>query len=325
MSEYVFNNACATPLLSSPETVRIQLAELLRGMALFEAEEQDGLPMLRLDSNPWLYNIAEDTNGRRYSIGEIALQMYETPDHDVATFFEALVQAIPSDMGLDKWSVDSILRIEPTGPAAGIEDTYESAKAAGVDGILCALASFILISLPTSTLWRFNLMGFQVGSSSYQFDHISCSEHAIQIRSRRTDAIRGALRCNNFWKLRDHAFPHLKFGLDVEDQIGSFSTVYFSLALKRLAELNDRARRWREPSCNTFPEGTTPITPESEQTMKRYAQTRNFRGHDGVIRTFEEHMWIDPGNRIHLIRHSTVRIVEVGYIGRHLPTINYRT
>jgi len=324
MSEYVFNHACVTLLIPSVDTARTHLAELLRGMATFEAEE-DALPVLRLDSNPWLYSIAEGSNGRTFSIAEIALQMYETDDHDVATFFEALVTAVPSDKGLDELSIESILRIEPSGPAAGVEDAYESTLAAGIDGILCALTGFMLVSLPTTELWQFDMMGFQVTGESYYFDHIANSHHAIAIRSRRTTALRGTLRHNNFWSLRTLAFPHLKFGLDFEDQIRRFNPIYFGLALKRLAELDERARKWKESETGGFPEGATPITDETEQTMKRYGDARRFTGHDGITRTFEEHMWIDPGNRIHLIRHTAEKVVEVGYVGKHLPTMNYRT
>jgi RecB family exonuclease len=59
--------------------------------------------------------------------------------------------------------------------------------------------------------------------------------------------------------------------------------------------------------------------------MKRYGTARRFRGLDGLQHTYEDHMWIDRGNRIHMIREETHRDVEVGYIGVHLPTMDYPT
>lgn len=322
MSDYVFNSACVAELVGSADQARQYLAALLRGIAAFEAEEET-LPTLRLDTDPWLLNIANEA--RVFSIAEIAQQMYDTSDHDVAAFFEALATTMPSDVGLGESVIDSILTITPDAAAAGVEDAYEATLASGVHGVLCALADFILISLQTSELWRFDRMGFQVSGENYYFDHLTNSTHSAAVRLRRRNALRADLGISNFWRFRNRAFPNLRFGLDLEVHMRHFSARLFPLALKRLAELDERVRRWKDSGSIDLPQGPTAITPETPQTMANYGTSRRFRGHDGVTRTFEDHMWIDKGHRIHLIRNTAERVVEVGYIGKHLPTMNYPT
>lgn len=324
MSEYVLNNACIATPYSDLDQAQRHLAEMLRGVAAFEANG-DELPLLRLVRDPWLYPLVRDATDREYSISEVAQFMYGTSYHDVAAFFDSLARAIPSDAGLDDLTIEAVLRIMPEGPASGLEATYDSVIAAGFDGLLCAVAHLTLISLLSSPLWRHDKMGFMVGGETYSFDHIANSLHGVAISRRNTEALREELAASSFWTLRARAFPHLRFGIDVEAQIRRFSATLFRLMLKRLAELDDRAQRWQASESREFPSGPSEITPETPATMKNYGGERRYRGYDGTTRTFEEHIWIDRGNRIHLICHQESKVLEIGYIGKHLSTMKYST
>jgi hypothetical protein len=324
MSEYVLNNACIAIPYSDLEQAQRHLAEMLRGVAAFEANGDD-LPLLRLVRDPWLHPLVRDTADREYTIGEVAQLMYGTPYHDVAAFFDSLARAIPSDAGLDDLTIEAVLRIVPEGPASGLETTYDSVIAAGFDGLLCAVAHLTLISLLSSPLWRHDKMGFMVGGETFRFDHIANSLHGVAVSRRSAEVLRGDLAASSFWPLRARAFPHLRFGMDVEAQIRRFSSTLFSLMLKRLAELDHRADEWQASESSEFPSGPSKITPETPGTMKNYGGERRYRGYDGITRTFEEHIWIDRGNRIHLIRHRESKVLEIGYIGKHLSTMKYPT
>jgi hypothetical protein len=208
------------------------------------------------------------------------------------------------------------------GLAHSFYGTADHDLAAGTDAIICAAMTFVLVGLLRCDLWKYDGMGFVSGSETYVFDHVAEPSHADAISRCRIAALRAALTSRSFWPLREQVFPHLSFGLDVQRQAERFSTILVPLMFSRLAELDARARTWQETiNSDQFPEGLTAITGETLKTMKRYGSQRNFRGHDGVTRTFEDHMWIDRSHRIHMIRDVVTRRVEIGYIGPHLPTM----
>ncbi len=63
------------------------------------------------------------------------------------------------------------------------------------------------------------------------------------------------------------------------------------------------------------------VTPENEKTIanRRLSQARTFRSTTGTRQTFEWHARFGSGGRIHLRFEAKARVVEIGYIGRHLP------
>jgi hypothetical protein len=324
MSDYVLNGASIAEPYYDVTAARTDLTTLLRGLALLDADSA-ALPSLRMNVDPWLQPIVRNDLEASISLGELVHGFYGTRDHDLAAFFDALNRSVPADATLTNIAVETILRLSPDAPAPGYEQTFPSVLAAGIDALICAAMNFILIGLRRSDLWRFNAMGFVSGSDVYLFDHVAEPSHAEAIRARRLAGLRDELTPRSFWLMRARVFPSLLFGLDVENQIEKFSTTLLPLLFKRLAELDERSTRWRQSESDRFPDGTTEISGETARTMKRYADDRSFRGHDGVMRTFEDHMWIDRSHRIHLIRNTIQKTVEIGYVGRHLPTMGYPT
>ena len=324
MNDYVLNSASLTQPYSDATTARLHLAALLRGLALLDSDA-DVLPSLRLNIDPWLQPLVQEHSAPPITLGELAHSFYGTVDHDLAAFFDSLSRSVPSDHALDEVSIDAILRLVPDGPAPGYEQTFVSVQASGIDGIICAVMDFILVGLLRCDLWRFDRLGFVSGPETFEFDHVAEASHAEAIRGRRITALRSTLTARSFWTRRARVFPGLLFGLDVEDQIGRFSATLLPLLFKRLAELDARARTWRASAMDQFPDGQTEIREETPRTMMRYGTQRNFRGHDGVTRTFEEHMWIDRTHRMHVFRDVIRKTVEIGYVGRHLATMENPT
>ncbi len=324
MSDYVLNSASVAELYAEAALARVHLAALLRGLALLDSDS-DSLPSLRLSTDPWLQPLVQEDSDPPITLGELARGFYGTVDHDLAEFFDSLNRSVPADHALDEASIDAILRLVPDGPAAGYERTFASVQAAGTDGIICAAMDFTLVGLLRCELWNFDGMAFVSGGETYVFDHVAEPRHAKAIRGRRVAGLRSRLTARTFWSLKEQVFPNLLFGLDVESQVEGFSTKLMPLMFRRLAELDARARMWAESAGGQFPDGQTKFRSETSRTMQRYGEDRSFRGHDGVKRTFEEHIWIDRSHRIHVFRDLRAKSVEIGYVGRHLPTMEYPT
>lgn len=324
MSDYVLNSISVAEPYPELATARGDLAALLRGLALLDSDSQI-LPSLRLNVDPWLHPLVQEADTASITLGELAHSFYGTGDHDLAEFFDSLNRSVPADAALDEVSIDAILRLAPDSPAIGVEQTFESVHAAGLDGLICAAMNFTLVGLLRNNLWRFSRMGFVSGAETFYFDHVAQPLHAAGIRERRLASLRSALSPRSFWSLRAKVFPNLLFGPDVQGQVDKLNTAIVPLMFKRLAELDARARDWHESASDLFPDGTTDIKRESPRTMTRYGNERRFCGHDGAKKTFEEHLWIDRGHRIHLLLNPKGKTVEVGYIGRHLPTMGYPT
>ena len=116
-------------------------------------------------------------------------------------------------------------------------------------------------------------------------------------------------------------FPHLTFGLDVNSQMAELSVEILSMAIAKLIVLDSAVRNWRH-------EGTEkPVLPkvntESEPTMQRYGKEREFRSVSGEIKIFRLHAMIGTGYRIHFRLDKQKRELEIGYIGKHLPTVTF--
>ena len=159
------------------------------------------------------------------------------------------------------------------------------------------------------------------------FDHISKALHGLAVAERRRETACSGLTARNFWDLKAACYPHLRFGLEVRRQIDEFSATLLGLAFKRLWELNQISAQVaaRTLFLSRQEKERQGIKPESYETMKKYGSERNFRGADGELRKFEEHIWVDKLYRIHIFVHEKPPVVEVGYMGRHLSTIKYPT
>lgn len=116
-------------------------------------------------------------------------------------------------------------------------------------------------------------------------------------------------------------FPHLRFGLDVDNHIAQLPTGIVAAVVKKLMALDHACRTWRGDARIKFP--TLPgCRPESEPTMQQYGTHRVFRDPEGMNRAYEIHC-AAASYRIHLRVVHDPRGLEIGYIGKHLPTKKY--
>ena len=119
------------------------------------------------------------------------------------------------------------------------------------------------------------------------------------------------------------SFPHLSFGLDVEGQIATLPADVLDPIITKLVVLDGAIRDWRRDGPKL--PGLPMIHPESEQTMQRYGAQRVFRSSNGKQATFRLHAMVGGAYRIHVRIDQRRRSLEIGYIGKHLPTARFPT
>lgn len=121
---------------------------------------------------------------------------------------------------------------------------------------------------------------------------------------------------------KNECFPHLRFGSAVDGQIGNLPLTLLRRVVLKLIVLDDACRKWRQDAAMPYPELAN-CRPESGPTMQRYGHLRVFPDHEGRDRTYEWHVSVSQQYRIHLRVVHRPRVIEIGYVGRHLPTVRY--
>jgi hypothetical protein len=122
---------------------------------------------------------------------------------------------------------------------------------------------------------------------------------------------------------KEECFPHLRFGSAVHGQIGNLPRTLLRRVVLKLTVLDDACRQWRQDVTMASPQ-LTDCRPESGPTMQKYGHLRVFPDHERRNRTYELHVSVGQRYRIHLRIVDQRRVIEVGYVGRHLPTVRYR-
>lgn len=299
------------------------VAKLVETLAALDDQLAGPPRPLKLPQNLWELQVAVSAAGKVVSLGEIIYDFYGAGQtRDLATFFDALQCYAPAVDRLDDATIEAILRLEPTASAPGFEAIYPAICAAGLDAMQCAVTDGTLVSLDRER-WNFDRAVVACGAHTVEIDHASRPVHVDSIVQRRLVAARAEVTLGNFEAIRHLAFPSLLWGQEIASQLQRFPSEYLGLAFTRLAALDDMARRWQETGAANPDSGGLELKGESDLTMQNYGDERRFRSSNGDMRTYETHVWIDRGNRIHLILDKAQRTIEIGYMGTHLRTWNF--
>ena len=113
-------------------------------------------------------------------------------------------------------------------------------------------------------------------------------------------------------------FPHLAFGRDVDGHLVKIPKAYLGNLIRKLILLDDAVRIWRRTRTMKSPIFSG-CRRESEPTMDKYGHLRVFRDTQGTDQTYEPHC-VFGRYRIHFRVVHESRCIEIGYVGRHLPT-----
>lgn len=319
MSDFVFNGGSVAEGFNDSANLTHLLVEMFKGMAALEAQLARA-PSFRCSESPW--NVMISIAGQEVNFGLFIAELGGGDYRDESEYFLSLSAMSPEWEGLDDEMIERYLEINEISPVQGAEASFGVVSNALNDACLCALANFILVSLCRNEILNCSQLGFQEGGVDYHFDHISQFHHAAEISDRNYQVAFGSLNARNFWAEKDRVFKKLLFGADVYAQISTFDSTALELLFTRLASLNRAAIEW-EQSTTGFPHHIVKPKSESRLTMDKYTANRTYRGYDGQSRVYEEHLWVDSGNRVHIYRHEATRAIEIGYVGVHLPTHRY--
>ena len=192
--------------------------------------------------------------------------------------------------------------------------------------LLCAIQDWIAISCPSAPDWELDTLNVtfrellrddEWQDTQQTIDNLAYASHATQIVGRHRERVLSALTPGQQWDQRETVFPHLLFGLDVDDNVRESD--HLTVILSRLQRLNNSAAFWKK-NGGPIPPWSSDVSPESGSTMSdpKLSAKRIFRSHDGTPRLFDWHAKFGS-MRIHLRFDPASRTVEIGYIGPHLP------
>ncbi len=323
MSEYVFNSASNDGSNGGVHAATALIETFVETLAELDARLTGPTRALKLPMDPWNLNVTSNGSGESVSLGELINSFYEDGQtRELATFFDALQCHAPAVDQLDENAIDSILRLSPDGPAPGYEGVYNAICDAGFEAMQCVVTGGTLVSLAHGK-WDFDHAAMECSGKIVALDHASRPVHIDGIVERSLEDARMRLTRQNFDAVREAAFPSLIWGQEVSAQFERFPAEYLRLAFTRLANLDDMATRWKASGSGEPDPGNMVLRNESDLTMQNYGAARRFRSAAGSIETYERHVWIDRGNRIHFLLDHANRTVEVGYVGTHLPTWSF--
>ncbi|BAY31368.1 hypothetical protein NIES2107_32270 [Nostoc carneum NIES-2107] len=151
-------------------------------------------------------------------------------------------------------------------------------------------------------------------------------EHAGLIQQNQERIYQEVSNGVKLWERRRELFPNLEFCDAVRKQLENILTRQLELqpVINILLELQKCCQNWNSGYFNL--EGySIEESGESEPTLKKYGKERTFLCPDGQERLFERHIKLRFCNwRIHFFPIKTGTII-IGYVGRHLPTVKYKT
>ncbi|WP_125853642.1 hypothetical protein [Rhizobium anhuiense] len=323
MSEYVFNSVSNDGANGGLHATKSLVVTFVETLAELDTRLTGPARPLKLPSDPWELNITTDDDGEIISLGEVINSFYEDGQtRELATFFDALQCYAPAVEQLDGNAIDAILRLSADKPVQDYESVFEAVCDAGFEAMQCVVTGGVLVSLNHGK-WNFSHALFECSGMAVALDHASHPLHVDDLLKRAVADARSRLTRQNFDAIRSTAFPSLIWGQDVSGQFEKFPAEYIRLAFSRLANLDDMASRWKSTGDGEPDPGSMVLRNESDLTMQNYGGDRRFRSAAGTIKTFERHVWIDKGNRIHFLLDHVNRTVEIGYVGTHLPTWNF--
>ena len=286
----------------------------------------------------WLVDLARGISELvRSKVVESAWRMRKTPEFIPCCENYSLMNAL-LELQRGKYREESriLLRLSTKTPewtAAGAEVEgkfllcrHQSLPAdQGEPLVLCAIANWVAVGLPSQPIWDQNWLSVEFeellpdetwNPVSERIDNLTRSDHAATIRQQHQERLARGADPSSFWARRIEAFPALLFGPGVEqnlrDQANKFSTI-----VGKLIDLNQAAAEWKNAG-GAAPDWPTKVTDEAN-LKPRLLELRRFPSDHGTSELFTWHARFGSGGRIHLRFDATIREVEIGYIGPHLP------
>ena len=322
MREFVLNDASLPA--DHVDIASSWLADIWRGLSVLV---HAGLVRPTLRSRRSIYEIycAPDLTLFNAFIG------LQSINRDASLFLLGMANLAPVQSDLDEILMERFLRCEAIG-----HGNRHLPDGDGVPLLLCAISGFIAVSLPSEQFWDRDELEvvFNELSPNGTIDELKATVNAIS-RSSHADTVKARLMeidrdqvssYTELWDQRSRLFPDLAFGMDFERHLKKFDSVWLRKTVRKLTVLNDCANRWTTMQSALPPDPWSSIVRPEGATVEKdpsLREERRFKTHDGNSELFMLHTNITKGDRLHLRIVESERLVEIGYIGPHLPTKKY--
>jgi hypothetical protein len=314
MREMIFNDASIRAPVQSIHDIRPLLSDIARGIASL-ISKGIVVSVLRMTNHWNSYQCAAD--GTLWDL--LMFMQRDGRDRDEVRLLMRLTMKAPLLEDLPNEVVDRFLGCEPEVEVGACGDCL----------VLCAHVLGVAISMPTEPQFdrdqiivRFQeiLETLDVQDAEETIDNLARALHAEPIVARDRRKIIGSLSCRDLWEKRRVAFPNLSFGREVEQQLAGLDSGLLGPLTKRLTELDEAAEEWAR-NKTAAPRWRSKVSPESERVMSNagLAVHRRFLDANGEPAIFEWHARMGSSYRVHFRIVRVMYVVEIGYIGPHLP------
>ena len=200
----------------------------------------------------------------------------------------------------------------------------------GLPLIFAAIEDGVLIGFPSEPRWDCDQLVVEfdellpdgdLDKRSEEIDQLTRASHAASICDRHRSSIAEGIGNDpiRLWEKRQNVFPHIQFGLDVEQHLKREANHLLQI-IKKLKFLDQAGKEWAKTGGSMPPWGKS-VSPESDSVMSNRVLRgqRYFRSQSSSKELFEWHTRFAGGGRIHLRFNAATRTIEIGYIGPHLP------
>jgi hypothetical protein len=248
-------------------------------------------------------------------------------DRDTRRYFRSLATKAPylrdvNDAGiLDSYSLSDF--------------SYEQRKATGLG--IAFLLDALAISFHSQEAWETHSLQLsleqlqensEIAKHIVSVPHACLKEHILQHRAWINKRVQVDIKSGadlSVYCLT--AYPRLRFCASAIAQVEALpgGEIHLQQIRKHLNDLKSYCEFWKTDFFNRD-DVSGHITEESEVTLTKYAQEHTFLCPDGEKRKFSWHCRVTPEPwRIYFFPLPQERLIIIGHIGDHLPTVKYPT
>lgn len=195
--------------------------------------------------------------------------------------------------------------------------------------VLCAVMNSVSMSLPSDAFWDVDSISVDFNEINSHgdveritevVDNIAGEGHAEPVAWRMRAGVQAELDRATFWDRRSMAFPNLVFAPGTQQHVEGLDPASLQIVFRRFRELDEASEEWGRTG-SAYPRWRSKVSPESDTVRNNptLLNARKFVGSDGANHVFELHARFGSGGRIHLRLDNEQHVLEIGYVGAHLP------
>lgn len=314
--EMVLNDLSLLPLAENEWAARERMEKLVS--TLQAATKQGTERILRTD---------RDIHGMELASGySIALWRNDPEvDRETRQYFKRLVTKAPYLADVNDLKVLEIYYSS--------DFFHEQQKAVGLG--MAFLLDALAISFHSHSVWEMSLLQLSleqlqeddtIGSDIVLVKHACFRDHVLEHQDWISERIQIQVESGaDLGICCETLYPHLQFCASAIAQMQALprGDIHLRQIMRHLCEMNKYCETWQ---AGSFSAQDIPckISVESEISLKTYKDQHTFLCPDGERKVFSWHCRVTPESwRIYFCPLEQSRIIIIGYIGKHLPTVKF--